>query len=302
MLYWKHLETVRDAFIDINYYYLLFFMLNLTILAYLIYLLDNLMHPHIFCTAKTVRNDNSSRFGKYIRLQYTHRDTLVSAFTETFLLEKSRLTSVDSENERNYHIFYEMFAGSDESLDLTRLGLECGVRNFQILFSPTSTAPSYMDDDCENFSLLCASLRILGASEEEMQEIWHFLATVLHLGNCNVSSNVSSSGDLQVDVSCTTRSMDQLADSLGLKAEGFSQALTVHVVQLGRRGSITRKRLSPDDVAHNIQALMKWMYSNLFKWLLRKINYVHCGRPGELPVSSDRAVKFIGILDIFGYE
>lgn len=278
-------------------------------------LLDSNNILESFGNAKTVRNDNSSRFGKYIRLQYTDKKVLVSAFTETFLLEKSRLTNgtksssgVDA-GERNYHVLYGMFVGSDRTLALPALGLDLSMDKFSILC--TSGGNPVMHDDAENFSLLCSSMRELGVSDEEMGEIWSLLAVILHMGNAEVKtldslSSVSDGTIAPASTNFPTSSLENVAAAFGVSASAFTQALTIHLVQLGRRGSITRKILSADGVENNINALMKWLYSGLFKWLVKKINFAHCGHHASTTSAKadeiDPAVNFIGILDIFGFE
>jgi myosin heavy subunit/ankyrin repeat protein len=285
-------------------------------------LLDSNAVLESFGNSKTVRNDNSSRFGKYIRLQYTESKVLVSAFTETFLLEKSRLTngtkaSAMDAGERNYHVFYGLFVGEDKTLSMSALGLDKGVEKFSILCPPSSDP--FLSDDGENFALLCSSMRSLGVTDAELSEIWALLAVILHLGNAEVKTldslaSVSDGSIAPANTDFPTSSLEAIADAFGVSDSAFCQAMTYHMVQLGRRGSVTRKVLSSDDVANNINALMKWLYSGLFSWLVKKINYAHCGHTTTptttagsdgLPVATgdiEPAVNFIGILDIFGFE
>lgn len=275
-------------------------------------LLDSNNILESFGNSKTVRNDNSSRFGKYIRLQYTQNKVLVSAYTETFLLEKSRLTngtkssaSVVDSGERNYHVLYGMFVGSDSTVSLAALGLDVGYDKFAILCAPGANVIQH--DDAQNFELLCSSMRELGVSNAEMEAIWGLLATILHLGNAEVKTMDVPGTDGSIAQASThfpTSTLEKIADSFGVTASAFTQAMTIHLVQLGRRGSITRKILSAEEVSNNINALMKWIYSGLFNWLVKKINFAHCGHASNsaAKMDPDPAVNFIGILDIFGFE
>lgn len=263
-------------------------------------LLDSNVVFESFGNAKTVRNDNSSRFGKYIRLQYTRQDVLVSAFTETFLLERSRLTSPPVEGERRYHVFYGLFCGRHECLDLGALKLDGGLAAFPMLCQPSGKDPT-VADDVQNFSDLCSSLRTLGASDGEMREIFSHLAIILHLSNVTVTEGAAEGAS--VEVSFSTQSIGALVEALGLPQDDFVRALTVHVIHLAHSNTTTEKILSTEDVMNNVNALMKWLYSALFRWLVAKINYAHCTMPGGGNEKQQRAaVKFIGILDIFGFE
>ena len=253
-----------------------------------------------FGNAKTVRNDNSSRFGKYIRLQYTSQDLLVSSFTDTFLLERSRLTSASVEGERRYHVFYGLFCGSNEFLDLKSLNLDCGVEAFPMLSQPSGKSP-FLPDDEQNFSDLCSSLRTWGATDGEMKEIFLILSIILHLSNASVTEGETEGAPANLTFS--TQSVEAVSSALGVTPSGFLRAVAVHVIKIAHSDTKTEKILSVEDVLNNVHALMKWIYSALFRWLVAKINYAHCShhKPEEND-ATHRAVKFIGILDIFGFE
>lgn len=253
-----------------------------------------------FGNAKTVRNDNSSRFGKYIRLQYTSNDVLVSAFTETFLLERSRLTSPPAEGERRYHVFYGLFVGTDKLLSHSELKLDGGMESFSMLCQPSGKSP-ILPDDAANFSLLCASLRTLGVTDVELKEVFSLLATILHISTASVTEGASESDPVQLTFA--TQTVAAIAKALGLPEDSFLRAVRIHILRLGNRDSTTDKILSVDTVENNLHALIKWLYSALFKWLVTKINYAHCSHYSVEQLKHEQAaVKFIGILDIFGFE
>ena len=159
-----------------------------------------------FGNAQTVRNDNSSRFGKYIKLQYTSDGLLAAAETETFLLEKSRLVSV-GRGERNYHVFYQLLCGMDAA-SKQALCLGGGVGQFKILAAEGDAGPSPQAAaaDKEGFDALSTALTALGCSQLELSAIWALLAALLHLGN--VSCRRVSDNEDEV---CEVRFFSQLA-------------------------------------------------------------------------------------------
>ena len=243
-------------------------------------LLDSSVVFEAFGNAKTLRNDNSSRFGKFVKLQYTADGRLVSAVTETFLLEKSRLVSV-GKGERNYHAFYQLVAASPA----------LSAQQFKILSDETPT-----EEDTANYAVLVAALQRLGC--KDVDALFSLVSTVLHLGNVSTASPSSGrDGEDPCSVSCSSTTMDALAASLGVPVELFLDCLCMQTMQAGKRASVTKKVLGTEDTLNNVNALLKYLYKSVFGWLLRKVND---------SMSSWRedaaATHFIGILDIFGFE
>jgi myosin V len=295
-------------------------------------LLDSNAIFESFGNSKTVRNDNSSRFGKYIKLQYNSDDCLISAFTETFLLEKSRLSFVGL-GERNYHIFYQMIRGigaSSDFADKAALYLE-RVEDFSILTGGECTVLNSEFEDITEFNHLHGALATMGTTPSEMHHIWEILSIILHLGNMQCSdkpqdemSSAESEHHHNVQLHSPIMPFDALSQLLGVDPNLFADRLIHHHVRItrGRRMSAVVKSLSVNDVKNNILGLNKWLYSSLFNWLVKKINHAHlsvASRPHHAKVPSGRrhsraaememqtlanhtATKFIGILDIFGFE
>eukprot|EP01034_Spumella_vulgaris_P033872 gene33872-41784_t len=231
----------------------------------------------------TVRNDNSSRFGKYIKLQYSSIDnTLKSAVTETFLLEKSRLVSVN-QDERNYHIFYQLLRGlkSTDPQLFSALCLERSIEEFNILTAGNCTIITSAEDDSLEFTHTHRALQTIHCSSEEIQ--------------------------LRDDVeftTCTSPSIDMtaLATLLGVHSDQLVACLSTQQMRIAKRSSIKVKVLSLEETRNNAQALMKYIYSKLFAWLVAKINLSHSSNTNSITESTNSNNKFIGILDIFGFE
>jgi myosin-5 len=244
-----------------------------------------------FGNSKTMRNDNSSRFGKYIKINYTDDNRISSAVTETFLLEKSRLVSVGND-ERNYHVFYEFLQGIhffDPELK-NKLNLN-SLDSFGILTQGNCTVIGSAEKDINEFGDLYQALQTLDCSPDELVQLWSMLACILHLGNVIVTQEDISS---QAKIKCPTFSMIEIAKILGVEHDILTLTLTTWAVRIGNRKSVNLKILSVEDVHNNIHALMKWLYQNVFTWLVNKINHAFN--------TTESSNKFIGILDIFGFE
>ncbi|RYH20822.1 hypothetical protein EON65_22400 [archaeon] len=256
-----------------------------------------------FGNAKTVRNDNSSRFGKYIKLLYLPQsvgarndDTfphLVSATTETFLLEKSRLSSV-GKGERTYHVFYQLLCG----LDADRKASLCldgkTERDFSLLSQGNSFSTSA---DCVDFENLIQALSTLQFTHPEIEDVYRLLACILHLSNLTCTQPEEESS-VAVKIDCTSTSLDKIADWLGVQTATLTIALTTQELTVARRASIKIKILSAGEVENNIFALIKWLYSKLFDYIVKRINQCH----QSISSYSTEQASFIGILDIFGFE
>jgi myosin-5 len=257
-------------------------------------ILDSNVLFESFGNAKTVRNDNSSRFGKYIKLQYTEDNQLFAAHTETFLLEKSRLVSV-GKDDRNYHIFYQLIRGIDNQTK-TRLNL-VNVDIFKILTDGGNTIITSEQDDINEFNSVLKALPEMGCTNDEITRMWELLACILHLGNINV--NPASAEGQPVLLQSTSMPLEQMTNLLGVTLEGFIKAITVQIVEVKMRNEKYDKILSVDETKNNILALIKWLYGALFNWLVSKVNSAH---NSMVTNRKKEVVKFIGILDIFGFE
>jgi myosin heavy subunit len=280
-----------------------------------------------FGNAKTLRNDNSSRFGKYIKLMYSsvsssyedHHEIpkLYSAIIETFLLEKSRLAFI-GQGERSYHVFYQLFSGitSQHPALAEQLSLNFPIDSFRMI---SQGACFTNEDDNQEFRNTVKALEILQCSETEILEIWKILATVLHLGNLECVSpseaekedsqsksasilNNSSTTSQLVHVKSPTISLDAIASHLGVGIEQMITSLTTQQLTIMRRSSIKVKILTPSEVSNNVFALIKWLYSKLFDWIVMKINYLFSSQSQNAKEQLDFKNGFIGILDIFGFE
>jgi myosin-5 len=257
-----------------------------------------------FGNAATVRNSNSSRFGKFTKLLYNNENSLSASSTETFLLEKSRLVCV-GQYERNFHVFYQMIDGL--RADNPRIAQSLRItttRDFNLLGHHGSDQASSgcKHDDVEGFRNLCRAFDLLDISRQMQVTIWEILACIMHMGNiqCFGAHDSGDSHAERVYLKVSTMSLAEITDLLGVDCGEFETALTTQKV--GASGLV--RVLSIKDAQNNIHAVIKWMYQRLFTWLVANFNVrsmmLSPDKESESNAMSEN--KFIGILDIFGFE
>ncbi len=186
-----------------------------------------------FGNAKTVRNDNSSRFGKYVRIWLQKNASnaqgrILGATINKYLLEKSRVTQV-SEQERNYHIFYHFLCGHS---NLQSLRLEADERKYRYLSSTTQCFRVEGLDDKRHFELVQASFKQIGFIDQEVQAIFSILASILHLGNLDFDARTLTDNN-----PCSVKDqhcLESIASLLGVGAASLLQALTVKLRVVGK--------------------------------------------------------------------
>ncbi|XP_061685358.1 unconventional myosin-XV [Syngnathoides biaculeatus] len=237
-----------------------------------------------FGNAKTVRNDNSSRFGKFMQI-CIEEGVISGAITSQYLLEKSRIV-FQAKSERNYHIFYEMLAGlpphekrslylqDAETYYYLNQGGECQIVG---------------KDDGEDFRHLLSAMDILRFNGEERKGIYLLLSSILHLGNIYFQSH--QVGGQEVAAVVSTQEIRVVAELLQVSPEGLQKCVTFKVMDTGHEKISTP--LTVESAADARDAVAKILYSLVFNWLIERIN----GR-----VYPRNEVLFISILDIYGFE
>uniref|UniRef100_A0A665VKF6 Unconventional myosin-VI n=1 Tax=Echeneis naucrates TaxID=173247 RepID=A0A665VKF6_ECHNA len=260
-----------------------------------------------FGNAKTVRNNNSSRFGKFVEIHFNEKNAVVGGFVSHYLLEKSRICRQGPE-ERNYHIFYRLCAGAPEEIRQkfhlsspnTFRYLNRGCTRFfaskdtdkQIMQNRKS--PEHMKsgplkdallDDHGDFNRICVAMKKIGLDDTEKLDLFRVVAGVLHLGNIDFEEAGSTSGGCAIKNHCWV-----------LEEEDLRVSLTTRVMLTtagGAKGTVIKVPLKVEQANNARDALGKAVYSRLFDHVVTRVN--QC-----FPFES--SANFIGVLDIAGFE
>ncbi|NXW17471.1 MYO15 protein, partial [Circaetus pectoralis] len=237
-----------------------------------------------FGNAKTVRNDNSSRFGKFVEI-FLEDGLICGAITSQYLLEKSRVV-FQAKSERNYHIFYEMLAGLPAQ-QRQRYCLQGAETYYYLNQGGNCEIPG--KDDAEDFRRLLNTMEVLSFSVEEQNSIFRILSSVLHLGNVYFEKYETDCQEVATVVSATE--IRTVAELLQVSPEGLQKAITFKVTETLREKIFTP--LTVESAVDARDAIAKTLYSLLFGWLTDRINKLVYPRQEALSIA---------ILDIYGFE
>ncbi|XP_018304521.1 myosin heavy chain, muscle isoform X7 [Mycetomoellerius zeteki] len=237
-----------------------------------------------FGNAKTVRNDNSSRFGKFIRIHFGPSGKLAGADIETYLLEKARVISQQT-LERSYHIFYQMMSGSVKGLKEMCL-LSNNITDYYFVSQGKTTIPGL--DDGEELLVTDQAFDVLGFTQEEKDDIYKITAAVMHMGGMKFKQR----GREEQAEADGTEEGDRVAKLLGCDCADLYKNLLKPRIKVGNE-FVTQGR-NKDQVAYSVGAMSKAMFDRLFKWLVKKCN--------ETLDTKQKRQHFIGVLDIAGFE
>uniref|UniRef100_A0A6Q2Y7B7 Unconventional myosin-VI n=1 Tax=Esox lucius TaxID=8010 RepID=A0A6Q2Y7B7_ESOLU len=251
-----------------------------------------------FGNAKTVRNNNSSRFGKFVEIHFNAKNNVVGGFVSHYLLEKSRICMQGTE-ERNYHIFYRLCAGASEDIR-KRLHLD-SPDHFRYLNRGCTRYFASMDTDKQigqnrkSPEVQYQSYSSIGLDDTEKLDLFRVVAGVLHLGNIDFEETGSTSGGC-ILMSQSSQTLSYCADLLGLDQDDLRVSLTTRVMLTtagGAKGTVIKVPLKVEQANSARDALAKAVYSCLFDHVVRRVNQCF-----PFKTSSN----FIGVLDIAGFE
>ncbi|KAL0796876.1 hypothetical protein Bca101_068253 [Brassica carinata] len=238
-----------------------------------------------FGNAKTLRNDNSSRFGKLIEIHFSETGKISGAKVQTFLLEKSRVVQC-AEGERSYHIFYQLCAGASPTLR-EKLNLS-SAKEYKYLQQSNCYSINGVDD-AERFQAVTEALDIVHVSKEDQESVFAMLAAVLWLGNVSFTV-IDNENHVEPE---EDESLSTVAKLIGCNINELKQALSKRNMKV-RNDTIVQK-LTLSQAIDARDALAKSIYACLFDWLVEQINK-------SLAVGKRRTGRSISILDIYGFE
>ncbi|CAI4065254.1 hypothetical protein SUVZ_08G3450 [Saccharomyces uvarum] len=239
-----------------------------------------------FGNAKTTRNDNSSRFGKYLEILFDKETSIIGARIRTYLLERSRLV-YQPPIERNYHIFYQLMAGlpaqTKEELHLT------DASDYFYMNQGGDTKITGIDD-AEEYQTTVDALTLVGITTTTQHQIFKILAALLHIGNIEIKKTRNDAS-----LSADEPSLKLACELLGIDSYNFAKWITKK--QIVTRSEKIVSNLSFNQAMVAKDSVAKFIYSALFDWLVENINTVLCN-----PDVDDQIHSFIGVLDIYGFE
>ncbi|XP_030933805.1 myosin-11 isoform X1 [Quercus lobata] len=239
-----------------------------------------------FGNAKTVKNNNSSRFGKFVEIQFDKKGRISGAAIRTYLLERSRVCQI-SDPERNYHCFYLLCAAPPEEKERYKLG---NPKSLHYL-NQSNCYELVGVSDAHDYLTTKRAMDIVGISQKEQDAIFRVVAAILHLGNIDFAKGEESDSSILKDEESKFR-LKMTADLLMCDPHALEDTLCKRVMITPEE--IIKRSLDPHGAAVSRDGLAKTIYSRLFDWLVDKIN---------LSIGQDPSSKcLIGILDIYGFE
>ncbi|XP_074649621.1 unconventional myosin-IXb-like isoform X2 [Tubulanus polymorphus] len=249
-----------------------------------------------FGNAKTVHNNNSSRFGKYIQVNYKENGMVHGAIVEKYLLEKTRIVSQEA-NERNYHVFYYLLAGASEQ-EREQLSLT-NVEDFHYLNQSKCYTLEDVDgeivDEAHEFERLKQSMEIVGFSQETQRRLFAVLSAVLHIGNVEFKKRSDRYHHEAVEIK-NTEVLTIISNLLRVKEATLKEALTTKKTVAGGESVIINYKM--EEAICTRDAMAKCLYGALFDWIVLQINQALISKKDI----KEHMGHSIGVLDIFGFE
>eukprot|EP00606_Chrysophyceae_sp_TOSAG23-5_P000386 GSChrysophyteH2.ASY1.ANO1.1309.1 assembled CDS len=239
-----------------------------------------------FGNAMTLRNPNSSRFGKWMTLNFNDSNRICGSTVVSYLLEKGRVTKPNP-GERNYHVFYQILRGMS-SEELQSLAISADTMKHRYINSSFSGREAPDLDDKSNYLEMVESFNAMGFTQKEQTDYFKLVAGILLLGNVDFAAEDEGESSSIVG----EKGGVEAAEHFGVDENGLRRSLITKTMSTGARGSIVTKRLNVDAATSARDSLARAVYDRLFKYIIKRIN----------AKNETKGSRLIGLLDIFGFE